>query len=790
MLPRFSLLFMPKRFLNVLYGGVHARINVTDMEDLSEVQEKVNVAFENITVGYSKIQFYNKEGIQIKLWKEFNALCHGYFEEEGLELVIRLIPSPEFENEGIVEQQQSPPRWSVAVKSMDDVFQEINSYLSTLDVESVSLISNLIFQSKSGEGDVHLPLFDYTNPSILFWKLGSYDVMPLLQKCSHSELTVILGSSGSGKTRSVFEVLCKIYGIFFTVTDSNMPGTTDFNFMLDRLKDHIAPQYDSNQAYLDRFVKCLLCARLSLFQHCFGLKFISPQEWLLIQLRFNCIILVNFFRQLNEKDLDDTLSKMFTMMGQKNRENDASRTHVPIFIDEAQYTISLYPNCFQSSTNTYEKPLYCGLYSSISKIPGCSFNACGTGFRLKDATGLLLSRTNKPENIKYIISECFEDIDSVQKYAREVVPDLVISDKYASYFVGRVRFLASFVEYQFIRHYTNDEFMDPKDYIDSITKTTDFDYTLSKLFDSARFEGDFYSDACAILKECVLHYIYFGKPLCISSKQAWLFELAFGRLIEHHGNLISVDEPLILATAKNLLLNDSESEHYCKVPISRLKDCFESRLSSCNEASSQGFLWENYISVRIAELLTDADPKSYVKLVGFDVGTCGKLYNAHSQPLCTTSKEVSLSHFLQHKNSAFYFPEKKAGPDLVFFLEIDNVISPVFIQCKLRKEMNCEAGLRTTDPNHFFCYRKKPYAVMESYANERKAIFEQLTSFKHQFGVLIAYPAALDKSVKIEKTIGVVNDPKFRYEYLLDGKNIGQVLEEEHLLLLKFLKCV
>ena len=36
---------MPKRFLNVQYEEIQARINVTDIENLSEVQDAIKAAF-------------------------------------------------------------------------------------------------------------------------------------------------------------------------------------------------------------------------------------------------------------------------------------------------------------------------------------------------------------------------------------------------------------------------------------------------------------------------------------------------------------------------------------------------------------------------------------------------------------------------------------------------------------------------------------------------------------------------------------------------------------------------
>jgi hypothetical protein len=48
-----------KRFLNVLFEKQPARIDTKDMEDISQVQEKVLLAFKEITVGYARIQLWN-----------------------------------------------------------------------------------------------------------------------------------------------------------------------------------------------------------------------------------------------------------------------------------------------------------------------------------------------------------------------------------------------------------------------------------------------------------------------------------------------------------------------------------------------------------------------------------------------------------------------------------------------------------------------------------------------------------------------------------------------------------
>jgi len=84
---------MSKRFLNVEYSGIRTRINVTDFEDLSEVQVAVKEAF-SIDVGFGLIQLFDQQGQQINTWALFNSLPQEYFVEGGLFLTIRTSPPP------------------------------------------------------------------------------------------------------------------------------------------------------------------------------------------------------------------------------------------------------------------------------------------------------------------------------------------------------------------------------------------------------------------------------------------------------------------------------------------------------------------------------------------------------------------------------------------------------------------------------------------------------------------------------------------------------------------------
>ena len=99
----FPFLKKMKRFLNVVYEQTSARINVTDMEDLSEVQEAVEIRYVKTfpEIDAIRIQFYDKE----KKIDDLDNIPAEYYKkrkEGGLELVIKLLPSPSKGNEVLI----------------------------------------------------------------------------------------------------------------------------------------------------------------------------------------------------------------------------------------------------------------------------------------------------------------------------------------------------------------------------------------------------------------------------------------------------------------------------------------------------------------------------------------------------------------------------------------------------------------------------------------------------------------------------------------------------------------
>ena len=85
-----------KRFLNVVYKGIHTRINVTDMEDFSQLQKATEGLYVKTfpEIDGLRIQFFDQEDKQIDDFDDIDDKYYNKRKEGGLELVIKLLPSP------------------------------------------------------------------------------------------------------------------------------------------------------------------------------------------------------------------------------------------------------------------------------------------------------------------------------------------------------------------------------------------------------------------------------------------------------------------------------------------------------------------------------------------------------------------------------------------------------------------------------------------------------------------------------------------------------------------------
>lgn len=92
---------MNKRFLNVEYNNIQVEIDLKDMERFSELQKEVLVAFKEISLGFARVQLWNKTAapsIQFNDLDDIKALPEQYFWKRkqygSLSLTVQLLSPP------------------------------------------------------------------------------------------------------------------------------------------------------------------------------------------------------------------------------------------------------------------------------------------------------------------------------------------------------------------------------------------------------------------------------------------------------------------------------------------------------------------------------------------------------------------------------------------------------------------------------------------------------------------------------------------------------------------------
>lgn len=199
-----------------------------------------------------------------------------------------------------------------------DVNTTKSSLDSTLENIDCDNIEKNVFRTSNINGvEIRTIDFDDTaKPQLLIDNLSvsiSSCLPVLIKRLIRSSLVILLGTSGCGKTRTIFEYLTQKYGLYFTFKgsreDQYIPGSADFQFFLERMENRLKkyPSTDfetsaDNQKYVERFVQCIFIARLYLLDYLrrkLGDR-LTPEVWLYIQLFPERVYAVNLFTDMVE----------------------------------------------------------------------------------------------------------------------------------------------------------------------------------------------------------------------------------------------------------------------------------------------------------------------------------------------------------------------------------------------------------------------------------------------------------------------------------------------------------
>ncbi|KAJ3383880.1 hypothetical protein HDU92_003898 [Lobulomyces angularis] len=229
--------------------------------------------------------------------------------------------------------------------------------------EKPRVLENLEEKFKFIEVDVN----KFCLQSMMIWVLYNRNawVFIFLHCSLKNRVTFILGSSGCGKTRSIFEYLYQHYGIFLTYKNSGtqLPGSRDLNYIIERIQQFNNRDVYENQKYLAHLVKCLVAACLYVFKKIYESDKITKETWLFIQLfpkRYSNTdeyfeTIIQIFRHFKFQDLEATLNGLIEYFKKVSG-------NIPIFLDEAQALIDTEFHRFPSNSDALKR---CSLLNAI-----------------------------------------------------------------------------------------------------------------------------------------------------------------------------------------------------------------------------------------------------------------------------------------------------------------------------------------------------------------------------------------------------------------------------------------
>ncbi|KAJ7164760.1 hypothetical protein C8R43DRAFT_240075 [Mycena crocata] len=442
--------------------------------------------------------------------------------------------------------------------------------------------------------------------SIILHDLGGFKNDPVLHERTARIFTrqnkFLVNSSGTGKTRLLYEGLCSNWGLYFTMAvDTGGLGIGDIeaqglNFRTsDDFKQgsQLKPEaMERNSEFVSRVFDRVLLARLLIFQlfletaasFSSGVTEEHKKRWLLLQLTPHMLNppqhrgpttpfekLLNileiedgvFFRE----DIADAIRKIRILLG-----NDP---HFFIVLDEAQAAIDLYPKSF-----AHERPFLSEIMRAWEshRIKDRSFIFAGT-----DIPKVHFDGADKEGSDYFWCSGTggFDHAETQSQYISRFLPpsfstspsgSLLIS-RMSRWLLGRHRFTSKFISALLLEGFATPHTR-LNSYIQNVTRICPFDAVdqveaeksgvPSDGWQAAKVDSFDFSkiplDAKTMFMEILFQYMATHQATpSLGPDHIDLVSKGYGRCVDTEMNRIVVDEPLVLVGAALELLIDPSS---------------------------------------------------------------------------------------------------------------------------------------------------------------------------------------------------------------------------------------
>ncbi|KAF0475769.1 hypothetical protein F8M41_024572 [Gigaspora margarita] len=674
------------------------------------------------------------------------------------------------------------------------------------------------------------------------------DIQSAVSKAKNN-LLVLLGTSGCGKTRTCYELLCHCWGLYFVAARRGNGGSGDIETIENYLFNKMTDNFEENRNKAIHIVRCAILSRLLILDHCIksSLSTFIPQRWLLLQTS------QSIFGKLYGYDDDIFRALMLLLAGCTSSSLDnyiniiyqkiRSNKKFAVILDEVQVLEMSLKGKFKSRRNDEKRSLLSPIIQALREPAPLMTNhcviPCGTGLGILSLEEVFITGISKPETgiDKFTEFGGWQNIAHVKNYISNLVEltDNEYSHLY-DHFRGRFRPIVTCVEEIIMGKPVEDAVS--KCWKNLTMKSNINDQSLYnqllRIIDKERPNHVFSTNILDLYKSVTLVYYYSGSPfLFTDTNQMIIVESGFGRLQSVNPPTIShlkqvfggIDEDMLRISSVNadLLYPASEGEksmvafvdepfaltasfNFFKDYDSLPKDILN-MMSKVKNASSCGTLWQMYLPEEFMQIFNGQNDIRKIPIFAklaeneglppFCVGSPRIVKSSRDNvPLVANATTgYTLDKFFNEPSElrpAFYFPDDHCGPDIIFFVEFeDNVIVPVFVQVKLRYSVHTIAGaLSTIDPKMFYKDKNGKIFQEESTRPIINKIINRCNVFG-SIGILVAYPADIcQESFVTNNHLHNLRNRLSQQQLIgiIDHENASEVFQENHLRFLDTLK--
>ncbi|TFK62947.1 hypothetical protein BDN72DRAFT_827066, partial [Pluteus cervinus] len=492
--------------------------------------------------------------------------------------------------------------------------------------------------------DLKIPQVSNT-PMLLLHALGGAKIVDqrIVDNFFNGDWKILLNTSGSGKTRLLFEGLNKRWGFYLTTfTDSviNPLGSSDvmqiienyipksnaFTEFPEQLDEHLRdPAIQRNHHIAKRWMHQVLTARLLIFERFLQKASHSPtpihelrSHWLLLQLTPLNILKSDVFSELTKllKDASDSYLLMHNSAIHKKivKLQSAFGLGEEFFcvLDEAQRASLMLDEAFRTEDKAKAKEKR-PVLSPITKawLKSCQFSMIisGNGLSVKILNEIPVSAISKPLTFKLTTNTgAFDTPESQCQYIERYMPRSILDlDSGKGFLIrawnwahGRHRFTASLLHLLLLSsfkspHRTLNAFVEmhckfcPSDG----AHFTDEEPDLSEpLFPLPPFDfSEIRENNLSLFSRVVYTWLLHRQPLIFKTNNEQLVQHGFARFSKSQGTV--VDEPLVILAA---------AQEFSTLPNSSFQDHVKQHLA---DEAGMGNNFEDFIVLHLTSAFGD-----------------------------------------------------------------------------------------------------------------------------------------------------------------------------------------